>query len=238
MQKISLITGAARGIGAATAKTLASMGHKVCINYCSNKNIANLLVKEIKKNGGDAIAIKADITNENDAIQMFKSIINKFGRIDNLINNAGINGGRFTVEDISIAKVRSVFEINIIAIFHCCQLAIGYMKNFGGNIINISSQASVFAGNNLTAYAASKAAVNTFTVALAREVAKYKIRVNAVSPGIINTDMNKDINNEKIFTLPMQRMGEPSEVANLIAWLLSDCASYISGSIIPITGGR
>lgn len=243
MKKVALVTGASRGIGAAIAKLLASHGHAVCVNYFNGENQANQLVDLIQRNGGEAIAVKADMSSENDIVHLFEKIHQQLGPVSALVNNAGINGGTGTVEEITLDRLQSVFATNVYGTFLCCREAVRHMKQLGhGSIVNVSSEAAKFGGNQLAHYAASKAAINTFTIAFAREVAAHNIRVNTVSPGVIDTDIHASSSPERIAnlmnSLPMKRMGTVNEVAELIFWLLSDAASYISGSIVPVTGSR
>ncbi len=241
MNKVALITGASRGIGAATTKLLAKHGYKVCINYLSNKEKAEAIVKEI---GNNAIALKADIGKEEDIISMFNEIEKKLGKITALVNNTGINEkvGSGKIEEITLDAIERTMAVNFTGTVLCCREAIGHMKKTGGAIVNVTSQAAKFGGNNMAIYAASKAAVEAMAIGLAREVASYNIRVNCVSPAIIDTDAHKDITEERKSyikqSLPMGRMGTPEETAEAIAWLLSDKASYISGVVLPVTGAR
>lgn len=241
LKKIALVTGASRGIGAAAAKQLAQQGYLVAVNYRENQQQAENVVNEIKQNGGQAFAIQADVGNEKDVIKLFQTL-DQHGSLVALVNNAGIthNG---EVAKLTGEELERVFAINVYSHFWCCREAIQRMqKNGQGAIVNVTSEAAKFGGNRITAYAASKAAISTFTVGLAREVAKDNIRVNAVSPGIIATDMHKDATPEKLSaiqqSLPMGRMGTAHEVAATIAWLVSEEASYLSGAIIPVTGAR
>lgn len=243
MNKVAIITGASKGIGAATAKLLAAMNYKVCINYCSSATEANLLVDEIRKQKGEAIAVKANISNEKDILHLFQAVDKELGCVTALINNAGINGGILEVENMTTECLQQVFSTNVMGTFLCSREAVKRMKkNGGGAIVNVSSEAAKFGGNKLTHYAASKAAINTFTIGFAREVAAYNIRVNTISPGVIDTEIHASSPPERLEalrkSLPMERMGTPQEVAKTIAWLLSNEASYLSGAIIPITGAR
>ncbi len=243
MKKIALITGGSRGIGAATALALAANGYAVCINYNNGKTPAQALVDTIKKNNGDAIAVQADMASETAIMKLFATVDKELGPISALVNNAGTNGGVCAVENITAATLESVFATNVYGTFYASREAVKRMKeNGGGSIVNVTSEAAKFGGTQLAHYAASKAAVNTFTIGFAREVAADNIRVNAVSPGVIDTDIHAGSTPERIEnlikSLPMKRMGKASEVADLIYWLLSDAASYLSGSIIPITGSR
>lgn len=242
-QKVAIITGASRGIGAATATLLAAHHYAVCVNYHANEAKAKQLVDDICQQGGKAIAVKADLRQEQHILTLFQQVDSQLGPVTALINNAGDNGGISTVDNISYETLQSVFSLNVFATFLCSREAIKRMKhNHGGNIINISSEAGKFGGNQLAHYAASKAAINTFTIGCAREVATDNIRVNTISPGVINTEIHQDSPPERIAklqsSLPMGRMGEPTEIAKTILWLLSDDASYISGAVIPVTGAR
>jgi NAD(P)-dependent dehydrogenase (short-subunit alcohol dehydrogenase family) len=242
MKKIVLITGASRGIGKATALLFAQNGFDVAVNYKKNGKLAEEVVSEIKKLGRKAIAIKADIANEEDVIKMFSDCEAHLGKVSALVNNGGIAAATANVENITFQELDNMFKTNCYSAFLCSREAIKQMKSSGGAIINISSEAGKFGGNNMTHYAAAKAAVNTFTVGLAREVAKYNIRVNAVSPGVVDTDAQANISEERrsslYASLPMGRMAKPEEVAETIYFLASDKSSYISGSIISVTGGR
>lgn len=243
MKKVALVTGASRGIGAATAKLLATKDFAVCINYRNEKSKADAIVDEIKQLGGEAIAVKANLAKEQDIVKLFKTIDKVLGPVTALVNNAGINGSSARVEDITAECLESVFATNVFGTFYCCREAVKRMKqNQSGSIVNISSEAARFGGSQLSHYAASKAAINTFTIGFAREVAGDNIRVNAVSPGIIDTDIHATASPDRLAylmnSLPMKRMGTSREVAELIYWLLSDTASYVSGAIVPITGSR
>ena len=243
MTNVAIITGASRGIGAATARLLAVNGYAVCVNYNSSATQANALVDEINKLGGKAIAIKADMAKEQEIIAMFNQVDNELGEVNALVNNAGINGGIRAVEEIDAECLESVFATNVFGIFYSCREAIKRMKKIGnGGIVNISSEAAKFGGNKLAHYAASKAAINTFTIGFAREVAGYNIRVNTISPGVIDTEVHLTSPPDRLQmlkdSLPMKRMGSSDEVAQSVLWLLSDKASYVSGSIIPVAGGR
>jgi NAD(P)-dependent dehydrogenase (short-subunit alcohol dehydrogenase family) len=244
MKKIAMVTGASRGIGAATALLLAEHGYAVCINYCNAKEQADTLVATIERRGGTAIAVKADIAIESEVLHLFDEVDHALGPVTALVNNAGTNGGMCEVENITAECLQTVFATNVFGTFIAGREAMKRMKQQGrgGSIVNVSSAITQFGGNRLAHYAASKAAINTFTIGFAREAAPYQIRVNAVSPGIINTDIHSAASQDHIAqlqkTLPMGRMGTPAEVAEMIVWLLSDKASYVSGAIFPVTGSR
>jgi NAD(P)-dependent dehydrogenase (short-subunit alcohol dehydrogenase family) len=201
------------------------------------------VVENILKAGGSANVTQADISKEAEIVEMFEHIDKQYGSISALVNNAGFNGGFLISEEITMDNLLPVFSLNVFGVFICIREAVKRMKKIGrGSIVNVSSEAARFGGHNLTHYAASKAAINTATIGFARELAPYNIRVNAVSPGIIDTDIQKNISNERRKrlenSLPFKRMGKPEEVAKTIAWLLSEDASYISGSIVSVSGAR
>lgn len=243
MKPVAIITGASRGIGAATARLLAKQGYAVCVNYYQAQAQAEQIVNDINRTHGLAIAVKANIAIEDDILKMFAIADKELGPVTTLINNAGTNGGISEVEDITADCLQAVFATNVFGTFFACREAIKRMKIQGkGNIINVSSEAAKFGGTKMAHYSASKAAINTFTIAVAREVALHNIRVNAISPGVIDTEMHASSPADRVTalvnSLPMKRMGKAEEVAELIAWLVSDHAAYISGAIIPVTGAR
>lgn len=243
--KTAIVTGASRGIGAATAKRLAADGYAVCVNYVASRDKAEALVAEILRCGGRAIAVQADVASEQDIVRLFAETEKQLGAISALVNCAGIQpkNAAVAVADLSLAALEAVYRVNVFGTILCCREAVKRMKQTGGGaIVNLSSEAARTGGNYMSAYASSKGAINTFTLGLAREVAKDGIRVNAVSPGVIDTDIHKDASPERLAALkasiPAGRMGSPEEIAEVIAWLLSDDASYVAGTIVPVTGGR
>jgi len=248
MKKVMIITGGGRGIGAATALLAAHDGYAVCLSYSSNRNSANEVVSKITEMGGEAIAVQANIAIEEDVINLFKQTDSTLGCVTALVNNAGILEKQSRVEDMDYERLNRVFSINVIGSFICAREALRRMSNkhggVGGSIVNISSRASKLGSpNEYVDYAASKAAIDTFTIGLAKEVATEGIRVNAVSPGIIYTDIHASGGEpnrvERVKdSIPMRRGGYPEEVAKAVLWLLSEEASYTTGACIDVSGGR
>jgi NAD(P)-dependent dehydrogenase (short-subunit alcohol dehydrogenase family) len=247
MNKTILITGGSRGIGAATALLAGEMGYNVCVNYIKNETAVKAVVNEIIKKGGNALAYKADVSLEQDVIKLFQNIDKDFGKIDALVNNVGVLEKQSRVEDLELSRLQRILSNNIVSCFLCSKEAIKRMstKNggIGGGIVNVSSIASKTGSpNEYVDYAASKGAIDTLTIGLSKEVAGEKIRVNAVRPGFIYTDIHSNggeanrVNRIKD-SLPMKRGGTPNEVANAIIWLLSDKSSFCTGTFIDITGG-
>lgn len=243
MTRIALITGASRGIGAATAKRLAKSSYSVCVNYLSNKVAAENVVAEINSDGGKAIAIQADVSVEQDVVRLFELIDSSLGKITHLVNNAGILLPQMRVTEMSAERINKILSTNVTSYFLCCREAIKRMDN-GGAIVNVSSAASrLGAPNEYVDYAASKGAIDTLTVGLSLELASKNIRVNCVRPGFIDTDMHADGGEpdriERLkSSIPLQRGGTPAEVAASIAFLLSDDASFITGTFVDVAGGR
>ena len=248
MSQVILITGSSRGIGAATALSAAKMGYRVAVNYNHHSNRANSVVESIRHCGGDAIAIKADICDENQIVEMFEILDRKMGTLSALVNNAGVLAPLARVEDFDAGRMKRIFETNVIGSFLCAREAINRMSTrkggSGGSIINLSSGAArLGAAHDYVDYAASKAAIDTFTIGLAKEVADDGIRVNAVRAGFIQTEMHNSVGGKKRFeavknTVAMKRVGQPEEVAEAIVWLLSEKSSYCTGTILDVTGGR
>jgi NAD(P)-dependent dehydrogenase (short-subunit alcohol dehydrogenase family) len=246
--KVILITGGSRGIGKVTALQAAAKGYAVCINYKHNKKAALEVVEAIEAGGGKAIAFAADISREKEVVTMFKAVAEKLGRLTALVNNAGILDKQSLVENMTADRLQKIFAVNVIGTFLCSREAVKVMsvKNGGegGGIVNISSKASTHgAAFEYVDYASSKGAVDTFTLGLSKEVAADGIRVNAVRPGIIYTEIHASGGEpgrvDRIAPIiPMKRGGQPEEVANTIMWLLSDEASYITGALVDVTGGR
>jgi NAD(P)-dependent dehydrogenase (short-subunit alcohol dehydrogenase family) len=248
MTKVILITGASRGIGAATAVLAAEKGYRVCVNYRSDTTAADSIVDRIEKGGGQAIAIQADVSLESDVVRLFRTIECELGSLDALVNNAGILEPQMRVEDMTLERMQRVFATNVIGSMLCAREAVKRMSTKhggkGGAIVNLSSMAARLGSpNEYVDYAASKGAVDSLTIGLAKEVGGEGIRVNAVRPGLIHTEMHASggeparVDRLKA-TTPMQRGGEPDEVARAILWLLSDEASYVTGTFIDVSGGR
>ena len=248
MNKVMVITGGSRGIGAATAYLATERGYAVCINYLHNQEAAKSVVDSIHQAGGKAIALAADISVEADVIDLFNTVDEKLGKVTALVNNAGILEQQMRVENMDFARLQRVFAINIIGSFLCTREAIKRMSTKhggrGGAIVNVSSVASrLGSAGEYVDYAASKGAIDTMTIGLAKEVAEEGIRVNAVRPGFIYTDIHASggepnrVERVKEF-VPLKRGGQAMEVAQAILWLLSDEASYTTGSFIDIAGGK
>lgn len=241
--RVALITGASRGIGAATALLLAENGYDVAINFLQNHECAEEIVKKAKTFGINAINIQANLGSEKEIIKMFAEIDQKLGPISALVNNGGISGGKKSVEKIDFEYLQEIYSANVFGTFICCREALIRMKKIGGGtIVNVSSLAAKSGGLNMSAYSSSKAAVSNFTIGFAREVAEFGIRVNAVAPGVIDTNTHHKISAERLThlknSIPLQRMGTANEVAESILWLLSEKSSYITGSVLEITGGK
>ncbi len=248
MSKIILITGASRGIGAATAHLAAAEGYQVCVNYRADEAAAHAIVQDISAKGGKAIAIQADVSRESDVLRLFQTIDRELGPVTALVNNAGILERQTRVADMTVERMQRVLATNVIGSMLCAREAVKRMSTQhggqGGAIVNVSSMASRLGSpNEYVDYAASKGAIDTFTLGLAKEVAGEGIRVNAVRPGLIYTDMHASggepgrVDRLKSST-PMQRGGNADEVARPILWLLSDAASYVTGTFIEVSGGR
>lgn len=248
MRKVVLITGGGRGIGAATATLAAKKGYQVCVNYSNNKEAAHKVVDFINRNGGKAFAYQADVSVESQVIELYNAIDNELGKLTALVNNAGIIEKQANVENMTAQRLQRVFNVNIVGSFLCAREAIKRMSlrhgGSGGVIVNVSSKASIGGSpGEYVDYAASKGAIDTFTVGLAKEIIDDGIRVNAVRPGVIITEIHASggepgrVDRIKD-SIPMKRAGDPEEVANAILWLMSTEASYCTGTILDVTGGR
>ena len=245
--KVLVVTGSSRGIGAEICRLAAAEGWKVCINYASSAEEADALVAEIRHGGGIAIALQANVANEDEVITLFERV--ELGPVTGLVNNAGINGGGTRVDEMDIAISRKLFDVNVLGAFTCAKHAIKRMaKRHGGNggaIVNVSSAAARHGGPfTYVDYAASKAAIDTFTIGLAREQADQGIRVNCLRPGVTMTEISVDYAREHPewldWVLPQVPMGRPAqvtEIANGAMFLLSDKSSYATGAILDVCGG-
>ena len=248
MKPILLITGASRGIGAATAVLAAQQGWAVAVNYASNASAAHDVVQQIQAAGGTAIAVQADVGDEAQILRMFAEVDSKLGCISGLVNNAGVVDVTAKVEDQSWARWERMMRINVLGSFACAREAVKRMSTAhggsGGSIVNVSSAAArIGSPGQYVDYAAAKGAIDAFTLGLAKEMANEGIRVNAVRPGLIDTDIHASGGlpnrvNDLAHLVPMQRGGTAEEVAQAIVWLLSDAASYTTMSLMDISGGR
>ncbi|MFM1925581.1 MAG: 3-oxoacyl-[acyl-carrier-protein] reductase FabG [Pseudomonadota bacterium] len=248
MNKVLLVTGGSRGIGAATALLAAQQGWSVAVNYTANSLAADEVVRQIRAAGGQAISIQADVADEAQVLRMFEHIDAKMGRLQGLVNNAGVVDMTARVDEMSVARWKRMFDINVIGSLICAREAVRRMSTRhggeGGTIVNVSSAAArLGAPGQYVDYAAAKGAIDAFTIGLAKEVAAEGIRVNAVRPGLIETDIHasgglpnrvKDLQH----LVPAQRGGSAEEVAEAIVWLLSDSASYTTMSFLDVSGGR
>jgi NAD(P)-dependent dehydrogenase (short-subunit alcohol dehydrogenase family) len=243
-----IVTGGSRGIGAATARLAAARGYAVAVNFSTSESEARELVDEINGSGGRALAIHADVSSEDQILQLFETAERELGAITALVNNAGITGGFARVENVTAEAIERTLAVNVTGSILCAREAIRRMSTRrggrGGAIVNISSRAAHIGGSGeWVHYAASKGAIDSFTIGLAREVATEGIRVNAVAPGLTETGLHAasgqpDRIKRLASTIPMGRPGLPEEIAESILWLLSPAASYITGAILEVGGGR
>jgi NAD(P)-dependent dehydrogenase (short-subunit alcohol dehydrogenase family) len=243
-----IVTGASSGIGAAIARLVGANGFPVAVNFRADEAAAGQVVREIESKGGRAIAIRGDVGREEDVLRLFETAERELGKIGGLVNNAGVTGGFTRVEDLRADAIAQVLAVNVVGTMLCSREAVRRMSTrhggMGGSIVNISSVSARTGGaEEWVHYAASKGAINTFTIGLAREVATDGIRVNAVAPGLIETPLHAangepDRANRVAPSIPMKRFGKPLEIAEGVLWLLSSAASYTTGSILEIGGGR
>jgi NAD(P)-dependent dehydrogenase (short-subunit alcohol dehydrogenase family) len=248
MPKVLLITGASRGIGAETARLAAARGYSLCLNYQHSEQAANELLESLSAGGHAAILFQANIAVETEVEAMFRAIDSEFGRLDGLVNNAGILEQQSDLVDMTPERWRRVLDINVVGSFLCAREAVKRMSTElggqGGSIVNLSSRAADLGGSHeYVDYAASKGAIDAMTIGLAKEVAAQGIRVNAVKPGLIYTDIHAAGGDagrvDRLKSgVPMQRGGLPVEVAEAILWLLSDASAYTTGDFIDVSGGR
>lgn len=243
-----IVTGGSRGIGAATCRQAAQAGYAVCVNYQANAAAAEALVAEIEGAGGRAIAVQGDMAREDDVTRLFETSDAQLGQLTALVANAGIVGQGGPLDQADRGMIRDVVELNVLGLIYCCQAAVQRMSSTrggaGGGIVTLSSMAAFLgAPGEYTWYAASKGAVESFTLGLSKEVAGQGIRVNAVAPGLIETDIHASGGDagrlQRLLPgVPMGRAGTAEEVAESVLWLLSDASSYVTGTSIRISGGR
>ncbi len=239
-----LVTGGSRGIGAAICRRLAAAAHPVCVNYVAGASAAEAVAADIRARGGRATAIAADVSDPDAVARMFDAAEQALGPLGGLVNNAGIIGGTSRVDALPPADLARVLQVNVAGAFLCAQQAVRRLSTShggaGGAIVNIGSVASRLGSpGEFVHYAMTKGAIDSFTLGLAREVAAEGIRVNAVAPGLIDTDMNSQERQDRLMAaIPARRVGQPGEIAEAVAWLISDAASYVNGTILTVSGGR
>ena len=246
--KVVLVTGGSRGIGAATARLAARQGWAVAVNYTRDATAAQAVVDAITAAGGRALAVQADVADEAQVLAMFHTVDAQLGRLSGLVNNAGVVDRPARVDAMSVERLKRMFDINVVGSFVCAREAVRRMSTRhggrGGAIVNVSSAAArLGAPGQYVDYAAAKGAIDTLTLGLAKEVAGEGIRVNAVRPGLIETEIHAsgglpDRARDIAPQIPMQRAGTADEIAQAIVWLLSDAASYTTGALLDVTGGR
>ncbi len=248
MAGVMIVTGGGRGIGAATARLAAARGYAVCVNYLKDRETADALVQDIRNDGGSAIAVPGDVSVEKDVLHLFGSCDRSLGPLTALVNNAGIVATKARVDAIGAERLQRMMAVNVVGAFLCAREAIKRMSmkhgGKGGVIVNVSSGAARLGSpGEWVDYAASKGAIDTMTIGLSKELADDGIRVNCVRPGFVNTGIHAGAGEPNRIErlrdgIPMKRGGEPEEVARAILWLLSDEASYSTGAILDVTGGR
>jgi NAD(P)-dependent dehydrogenase (short-subunit alcohol dehydrogenase family) len=248
LDKVLLVTGGSRGIGAATALLAAQRGYAVAVNYTAHPEAADDVVRRIRAGRGKALALQADVAQEDQVLAMFAAIDAELGRLTALVNNAGVVDVAARVDEMSVARLKRIFDINVIGSFLCAREAVRRMSTkhggSGGAIVNVSSAAARLGSPaQYVDYAASKGAIDSFTIGLAKEVAAEGIRVNAVRPGLIETDIHASGGlpervRELMHQVPMRRGGSADEVAQAIVWLLSEAASYTTMSLLEVSGAR
>lgn len=239
--KVAIVTGSSKGIGKGVALRLAKDGYTVVVNYSHSEKEALEVVNQIKSNNGDAISYKADVSNLDEVKKMVNDVYKQFGQIDVLVNNAGIVKDEYLLM-MNKDNLDKCFDLNVKGYFYCTQqVALKMMRKKQGVIINMSSVSGKFALAGQTVYSATKGAVNSFTATAAKELARYHIRVNAIAPGFIKTEMLDHIPEEQMNAyldkIPLHRLGEVEDIANMVALLVSDSASYLTGQVITLDGG-
>jgi NAD(P)-dependent dehydrogenase (short-subunit alcohol dehydrogenase family) len=244
VQKVVIVTGSSRGIGAAVARQAAREGYAVCVNYATSEARASAVVGEIVSGGGRAVAVQADVGIEADVVRLFDTTERELGAPDVLVNNAATTGRRCLIEEVDLEMLKTVFRVNIGGYFLCAREAIKRMSTKyggrGGVVVNVSSVAALLSNAfDWVHYGASKGAIDTFTRGLALEGAEHGIRCNAVRPGMTETDINPTDRLESIApTIPLKRVAQPEEIAEAVLWLMSEKAAYCTGTIINVSGGR
>ncbi len=248
MRPVLLVTGGSRGIGASTAQLAAARGYDVCLSYAGRKGAADEVVRGCRGVGARALAVQTDVSVESDVVALFERVHRELGRLDVLVNNAGILDRQSRVADLDADRIRRILDVNVVGAFLCAREAVRCMSvargGVGGAIVNVSSRAAVLGGaGEYVDYAASKAALDAFTVGLASEVADDGVRVNGVRPGLIRTEIHAAGGepgrvDRLAATVPMGRGGEAEEVAEAILWLASGASSYVTGTMLDVSGGR
>lgn len=244
MEKVVIVTGSSRGIGAAIARQAGREGYAVCVNYVASEAKANTVVNDVTSFGGKAIAVQADMGNETDIVRLFDTAERELGKVDVLVNNAATTGRRCLIEEVDFKMLETVFNLNIGGYFVCGREAIKRMSTKyggrGGVVVNVSSVAALLSNAfDWVHYGASKGAIDTFTRGLALEGAEHGIRCNAVRPGMVQTDIHPEGRIETIApSIPLKRVAQPEEIAEAVLWLMGDKASYCTGTIVNVSGGR
>lgn len=248
MSNVMVVTGAGRGIGAAVARLAGARGYDVCVNYAHSKAPAEAIASEIRAGGQRAIALQADVSRDDEVKRLFTEVDRQLGRVDVLVNNAGIIGRQCRADEMDAALLEQVFAANTFSVFYCNREALRRMSTKhggrGGSIVTISSVAARHGGLPAeTPYAASKGALDSMTVGLAKEVGKEGVRVNAIRPGMIETEIHAAHGGQATIdavgpTVPIGRAGTAAEIAEAVLWLASDAASYVHGAVIDVSGGR
>ncbi|MFE1169441.1 SDR family NAD(P)-dependent oxidoreductase [Nocardiopsis sp. NPDC058789] len=242
-RQVTVVTGGSRGIGAATCVRLARDGHDVVLGYARDEAAARGVAERVRSVGSRCVAVRADTSEEAGAERIFDTALEEFGRVSGLVNNAGVTGPLGAFADVSTEDLRRVVDVNLLGYLLCCRRAVREMRGSGGAIVNVSSAAATLGSpGEYVHYAATKAAVDTLTVGLAKELGPVGVRVNAVSPGITETDMHAAMGDpdrpvRAASRIPLGRAGRPEEISGAISWLLSADASYTTGTVLRVAGG-